>query len=84
MVRSFVSHGVQIIAWVCRYDRENSTGRGNYSVQQSECKLRVFLCHSYNDKLVVRDLYYRLHAKGWIDAWLDSEKLYPGQDWKFE
>jgi len=46
--------------------------------------LRVFLCHSSHDKPVVRDLYRRLDAEGWIDAWLDAEKLYPGQDWNFE
>jgi len=46
--------------------------------------LRVFLCHSSNDKLVVRDLYRRLDAEGWIDVWLDEEKLFPGQDWNFE
>jgi len=46
--------------------------------------LRVFLCHSSNDKLIVRDLYRSLDVEGWIDAWLDSEKLYPGQDWNFE
>lgn len=47
-------------------------------------KLRVFLCHSSHDKLIVREIYGRLIAEGWIDAWLDSEKLYPGQDWNFE
>jgi formylglycine-generating enzyme required for sulfatase activity len=47
-------------------------------------KLRVFLCHSYNDKPAVRELYQRLKAEGWIDPWLDEEKLYPGQDWDLE
>ena len=46
--------------------------------------LRVFLCHSSNDKPTVRDLYNRLDAEGWIDVWLDESKLYPGQDWNFE
>src|SRR2546421_6880908 len=45
--------------------------------------LRVFLCHSANDKPAVRSLYYRLVADG-IDAWLDEEKLLPGQDWQYE
>ena len=47
-------------------------------------KLRVFLCHASQDKPVVRDLYQRLLAEGWIDAWLDEEKLLPGQDWNLE
>src|SRR5688572_4514778 len=46
--------------------------------------LRVFLCHSSGDKPTVRELYRRFDAEGWIDAWLDEEKLYPGQDWNLE
>jgi formylglycine-generating enzyme required for sulfatase activity len=45
--------------------------------------LRVFLCHSAGDKPAVRELYQRLCAEG-IDAWLDEEKLLPGQDWQHE
>ncbi|MBI5251913.1 MAG: hypothetical protein HY912_20670 [Desulfomonile tiedjei] len=29
----------------------------------------------------MRELYQRLLAEGWIDPWLDEEKLLPGQDW---
>jgi len=47
-------------------------------------KLRVFLCHSSQDKPIVRELYQRLLAEGWIDPWLDEEKLLPGQDWGME
>ena len=47
-------------------------------------KLKVFLCHSSNDKPAVRELYRRLKSEGWIDPWLDEEKLYPGQDWDRE
>ena len=47
-------------------------------------KLRVFLCHSSQDKPIVRELYQRLTAEGWIDPWLDEEKLLPGQDWDLE
>ena len=47
-------------------------------------KLRVFLCHASQDKPVVRELYQRLSNKGWIDPWLDEEKLLPGQDWNME
>ena len=46
--------------------------------------LRVFLCHSSNDKPTVRELYRQLSAEGWMDVWLDEEKLYPGQDWNLE
>jgi outer membrane protein assembly factor BamD (BamD/ComL family) len=45
--------------------------------------LRVFLCHASGDKPPVRDLYKRLVAEG-VDAWLDQEKLLPGQDWRLE
>ena len=47
-------------------------------------KLKVFLCHASQDKLVVRELYQRLLAEDWIDPWLDEEKLLPGQDWNLE
>ncbi len=47
-------------------------------------KLRVFLCHSSQNKPIVRELYQRLNAEGWIDPWLDEEKLLPGQDWDME
>jgi hypothetical protein len=45
--------------------------------------LKVFLCHAHSDKYVVRDLYVRLIKDG-VDAWLDKEKLLPGQDWEYE
>jgi hypothetical protein len=32
----------------------------------------------------VRELYRHLNAEGWIDIWLDEEKLLPGQDWEYE
>lgn len=46
--------------------------------------LRVFLCHSSNDKPAVRALYEKLRAEPWIEPWLDEEELYPGQDWNLE
>ena len=45
--------------------------------------LKVFLCHASADKPAVRDLYLRLTKDG-VDAWLDKEKLLPGQDWELE
>lgn len=44
--------------------------------------LKVFLCHASQDKPMVRELYQRLKAEGWIDTWLDEKKLLPGQDWR--
>lgn len=47
-------------------------------------KLKVFLCHASQDKSIVSELYQRLLAEGWIDPWLDEEKLLPGQVWDSE
>ena len=33
--------------------------------------------------LLYRELYQRLNKDG-VDAWLDKEKLLPGQDWELE
>jgi SOS-response transcriptional repressor LexA len=46
-------------------------------------KLKVFLCHSSEDKPKVRKLYRRLVSDG-FDAWLDEEKLIPGHNWDYE
>ena len=46
-------------------------------------KLRVFLCHASEDERAARTLYKRLVADG-VDAWLDAEKLIPGQNWELE
>jgi Leucine-rich repeat (LRR) protein len=45
--------------------------------------LKVFLCHSSNDKPQVRKLYRKLMDDD-IDVWLDEKNLLPGQDWEFE
>jgi outer membrane protein assembly factor BamD (BamD/ComL family) len=45
--------------------------------------LKVFLCHASGDKPSVREFYKRLVSEG-VDAWLDKEKLLPGQDWRVE
>ena len=52
--------------------------------ETSNRPLRVFLCHSSNDKPLVRELYQKLCAEDWIKPWLDEEELYPGQDWNLE
>jgi len=46
-------------------------------------QLKVFLCHSSEDKPAVRQLYRQLLNES-VDPWLDEEKLLPGQDWQFE
>lgn len=46
--------------------------------------LRVFLCHSSQDKPAVRALYEKLCAEPWIDPWLDEEDIFPGDDWNLE
>jgi len=45
--------------------------------------LKVFLCHAHSDATAVRALYNRLVKDG-VDAWLDKEKLLPGQDFELE
>jgi len=45
--------------------------------------LKVFLCHAHADRDPVHGLYTRLTQDG-VDAWLDKEKLLPGQDWELE
>lgn len=47
-------------------------------------RLHVFLCHASQDKPVIRELYRRLCSEGWIEPWLDEEKILPGQDWNLE
>ena len=51
-------------------------------ISESE-PLRVFLCHSSEDKRKVRNLCGNLRRDG-IDPWLDEERLLPGQDWEQE
>lgn len=45
--------------------------------------LRIFLCHSSDDKPRVQDLYKRLCDDG-FKPWIDKEDLLPGQDWHQE
>ncbi|MEK6751511.1 MAG: toll/interleukin-1 receptor domain-containing protein [Chloroflexota bacterium] len=45
--------------------------------------LRIFLCHSSNDKPMVRDIYQKLLNNG-FRPWLDEKELLPGQDWNSE
>ena len=47
--------------------------------------LKVFLCHSKQDKAVVRKLYLRLKNENkQVAPWFDEECLVAGQDWEQE
>jgi hypothetical protein len=46
-------------------------------------KTNIFLIHAHSDKETVRKLYQRLIDVG-LNAWLDAERLQPGQDWQNE
>src|SRR5512139_3444604 len=63
--------------------RRRCSKREGSMAPESKRPLKVFLCHASGDKSPVRDLYKKLTAEG-VDAWLDKEKLLPGQDWKRE
>jgi hypothetical protein len=63
-----------------------ATGRIKFEVEPAlrlSRPLRVFLCHSSDDKEPVRQLYNRLKMES-VDPWLDEEKILPGQDWSLE
>lgn len=47
-------------------------------------KLRVFLCHATEDRPATRELYQKLAAEPWIQPWMDTEDLLPGQDFDLE
>lgn len=64
-------------------DVEAETSSGEDATAAPRRSLRVFLSHASEDKLQVRETYRQLLAQG-IDAWLDEEKLLPGQDWQSE
>lgn len=47
-------------------------------------KLKVFLCYASQDKPIVHDLHQKLSTEGWIEPWLNTHNLLPGQDWQTE
>jgi hypothetical protein len=54
---------------------------GAPAMTETNRPLKVFLCHSSNDKPAVRELYKKLRTEPWNQPWLDEEELYPGDDW---
>src|SRR4051794_22097132 len=57
---------------------------GSKSTTRRGTTLRTFLCHSSEDKAVVRNLYRRLSRVTGIFPWLDERDLLAGQDWEHE
>ena len=45
--------------------------------------MKVFLCHSSEDKVEVRKICNWLHNEN-FEPWLDEEQLIAGQDWRLE
>jgi hypothetical protein len=52
-------------------------------MSESKRTSRVFLCHAHHDRQIVHKLYEHLVRDG-VQAWLDVERLRPGQDWERE
>ena len=52
-------------------------------IQEKTGPLRIFLCHSSEDKPAVRNLYQRLSNDG-FKPWLDEEDILGGQEWEDE
>jgi hypothetical protein len=52
-------------------------------MQELKRPIHVFLIHAHLDRETVRDLYACIAQAG-IRAWLDTERLQPGQDWEYE
>ena len=50
-------------------------------MKRSTRKTSVFLIHAHSDRETVHKLYQRMARDG-IHAWLDAERLQPGQDWQ--
>jgi hypothetical protein len=46
--------------------------------------VKVFINHASEDDALARSLYNELKKQPWIDPWLDTVKLLPGHDWKYE
>ena len=63
--------------------KEEAVAAGAIDAPRKTRPLRVFLCHSSDDKPAVRNLYRRLREDG-FQPWLDEQNILPGQDWKHE
>jgi len=52
-------------------------------MKRSTQKANIFLIHAHSDREVVHKLYKRMVRDG-LNAWLDAQRLQPGQDWQNE
>ena len=59
-------------------NKSSISGRDSIGAKR---QMQVFLCHSSQDKPLVRELYKRLSKDG-FSVWLDEMSLLPGQDWE--
>ncbi len=50
---------------------------------RSRQPIQVLLIYAHSDKASVRNLYTRIVKDG-VNVWLDTERLFPGQDWQNE
>jgi len=63
--------------------RELSAIHPHWRRKQYNDGLHIFLCHSSNDKPLVRKLYQQLKSDDFA-PWLDEQNLLGGQEWKQE
>lgn len=52
--------------------------------KSKEQSFRVFLSYARENMDVALEIYNRLKIEGWIEPWLDTKKILPGQDWNIE
>jgi hypothetical protein len=52
-------------------------------MKRTPAQPKIFLIHAHADREAVHKLYQRLVNAG-LNAWLDAERLQPGQDWRNE
>lgn len=94
MIDSALEDKVQItILATGEHEKENSfdiisTDSSNVILDEglstSKRRIKVFLCHSSDDKTTVRKLYQRLFSRRSVDVWLDEARLLPGENWNYE
>ena len=73
----------QVPEGAARELRATASAAGSTRAKEYIAQVGVFLCHSSADKKMVRQLYKRLKAEGFL-PWLDEEDLVAGQDWEYE